>query len=607
MITRRIVAGVSALGLVALAASTGRAAALGTAFTYQGRLSVSGAPVTAPYDFQFVLYDAPAAGSPIGPLVTRDDVPVASGLFTVPLDFGAVFTGAALYLEIAVRPGSSSGAYTTLGGRQELTPSPQAVFSASTGDPSVQRRVTPPCPPGQYIRSIAANGAPTCVTDADTNSGGTVTSVAAGAGLTGGTITVSGTIAMNFVGTGSASTVARSDHNHDAAYQAPINGTCAPGFSIRQLNGDGSVVCEPSGVRSGASALPLVSSGSVGFYTSMAIGADGLGLVSYYDFGTRDLRVAHCNDTACGSATLQTLDSVGDVGTHTSVTIGADGLAFISYYDETNRDLKVAHCSDAACTGATVNALDGAVTDVGRYSAVTIGADGLGLISYYDATNGDLKVAHCNDTACATAAVNTLDSTGDVALEDTAVTIGADGLGLISYHDATNDDLKVAHCDTSVCATATPTTIDPAGGSYTSVTIGADGLGLIAYFDGSNSDLKVAHCNNVNCTAPLRSTLDSAGTVGVYTSVRIGADGLGLISYWDSTNGNLKVAHCNNITCSTATLSTIDSVGVVGEFTSLAIGADGLGLISYYDGTNVDLKVAHCGNVLCSPFVARRR
>jgi hypothetical protein len=38
---------------------------------------------------------------------------------------------------------------------------------------------------------------------------------------------------------------------------------------------------------------------------------------------------------------LHTLDSLGNVGQYTSVTNGADGLGLISYHDVTNRSLKV--------------------------------------------------------------------------------------------------------------------------------------------------------------------------------------------------------------------------------------------------------------------------
>ncbi len=82
-------------------------------------------------------------------------------------------------------------------------------------------------------------------------------------------------------------------------------------------------------------------------------------------------------------------------------------------------------------------------------------SDRLGLISYYDATNNrNLKVAHCSDQACTFATLTTLDDTGDVG-QDTSVTIGADGLGLISYHDVTNGNLKVAHCSNRACTAAT--------------------------------------------------------------------------------------------------------------------------------------------------------
>ena len=47
--------------------------------------------------------------------------------------------------------------------------------------------------------------------------------------------------------------------------------------------------------------------------------------------------------------TLTAVDTVGGVGQYTSLSIGADGLPVISYYDITNVDLKVAKCANAFC------------------------------------------------------------------------------------------------------------------------------------------------------------------------------------------------------------------------------------------------------------------
>jgi hypothetical protein len=43
------------------------------------------------------------------------------------------------------------------------------------------------------------------------------------------------------------------------------------------------------------------------------------------------------------------LDSAGNVGEFTSITVGTDGLGLVSYYDDTNGDLKAAHCATPFC------------------------------------------------------------------------------------------------------------------------------------------------------------------------------------------------------------------------------------------------------------------
>ncbi|HEY0605610.1 MAG TPA: hypothetical protein VGD58_21990, partial [Herpetosiphonaceae bacterium] len=102
----------------------GPLAATTRAFTYQGRLTNGGVPANGAYDFTFILYDASVGGSQAGPIITRNDVPVANGLFSVTLDFGDIFNGTQYYLDISVRPGASSGSYTPLTPRQPLTAAP---------------------------------------------------------------------------------------------------------------------------------------------------------------------------------------------------------------------------------------------------------------------------------------------------------------------------------------------------------------------------------------------------------------------------------------------------------------------------------------------------
>jgi len=109
---------------------TANLAAQGTAFTYQGVLNENGSAANGNYDLRFELFTASVGGLPTV-TVTNLNVAVANGQFTTPVDFGpGVFTGTIYWLQLAART-NGGGAFTTLSPRQELTPTPYALYSAS--------------------------------------------------------------------------------------------------------------------------------------------------------------------------------------------------------------------------------------------------------------------------------------------------------------------------------------------------------------------------------------------------------------------------------------------------------------------------------------------
>src|SRR6266540_4026416 len=117
--------------LLALASAHLNAAPLGTAFTYQGRLTDGTNPATGTYYMLFTLHDALDGGNQVASQPTNT-VSVANGLFTVDLDFGSTaFTGNARWLTINVR--TNGGVGVDLAPRTRLAPAPNAIYASTAG------------------------------------------------------------------------------------------------------------------------------------------------------------------------------------------------------------------------------------------------------------------------------------------------------------------------------------------------------------------------------------------------------------------------------------------------------------------------------------------
>jgi hypothetical protein len=396
---------------------------------------------------------------------------------------------------------------------------------------------------------------------------------------------------------------------------------CPQGGFLTGFDANGNIICGFAG----PAALTTVDGGVTGYPNSaMAIGRDGLPVISYpvedpaWSWGKEHLKVVHCGNASCSEGnTITTVDSSDGVGQGSDIAIGSDGLPVISYWDRTNTDLKVAHCGNVACTaGNTLTTVD-TTGNVGYDTAITIGRDGLPVISYYDYTNHILKVVHCGNVACT--AGNTFAQVGSGlggTVGRTSIAIGGDGLPVISYYD--HYDLKVVHCGNVNCSANNTNTTAPWYGSVggdNAIAIGSDGLPMISFYDDTNGDLLVLHCGNASCSHNnMFGRVDEgiligdwsshwhSGKVGLGSAIAVGRDGSPVISYYDHTNGYLKVVHCGDVTCSDRNArTTVDYNDSVGWHSAIAIGNDGLPVISYFDLVNRTLKVAHCVNAKCSP------
>ncbi|HEX7999979.1 MAG TPA: tail fiber domain-containing protein [Pyrinomonadaceae bacterium] len=264
------------LVLATLLITASTAFAQSTAFTYQGRLTEQGAPASGTYDLKFKLFDEAEVQQ--GPDVEKADVQVTNGVFTVLLDFGSVFDGGQLFLEMAVRPGSATGAdpYTTLTPRQELHSTPYAVTSANFtgnlgGDVTGTQGNTVVASVGGQSASTIASTTAAVSTATNSNTPDTIVKRDASGNFSAGTITAS--LSGNAT---TATTATTASGVSPTAGDSVVTAVNASSSSINTSRVSGDVELAPSAQQTTSTTNHLVNLKLVGSRTLGTPGQDAL-------------------------------------------------------------------------------------------------------------------------------------------------------------------------------------------------------------------------------------------------------------------------------------------------------------------------------------------
>jgi len=270
---------------------------------------------------------------------------------------------------------------------------------------------------------------------------------------------------------------------------------------------------------------------NLGFFTSLALGSDGLPRLAYQDQSDLSLKFAIWNGTAWNASYVA--DAGRPAGQFSSLALNGSNGVHIAYYDESSGRLKYISGNGVAWNQLEI-ADDTAGSDVGQYASLALNASGVPHIAYYDSI-GALKHAWKvgpfwqNETVVAVVGGNV----GKYA------SLAFDPLDLpaIAYYNANGSLGFVRQTAPGVWDAAE--TVDDSGaddvGLYASLAFSPlTGEPAIAYQDGTNYDLKLA---NKTGLAWQSATIRSESHTGFYNSLKFDASGFPHVGFYAYSTG----------------------------------------------------------------------
>lgn len=398
--------------------------------------------------------------------------------------------------------------------------------------------------------------------------------------------------------------------------------TCAYGSVLVGIDAAGGPICAVEQASRVASApratthtnLEPNSTGQSGFKPALTIGADGLPIAVYVaTAGSANvLRVAHCRDVGCTSASVAVVDPNVHLGTFSSIAIGADGLPIIAYIAGPGwpytHELRVAKCGTKDCSNATITVLE-QTASLTRAIGIAIGSDGMPIIAYMH-TGGEsapLHVAKCTNAACSTGTmIVPIEQPGSYGVSGNTLSlaIGSNGRPIIAYWAASPDGyrLMVLNCSTNCTdagvydVTGTETGSSPNIG----MAIGADGFPIIVY--ARPLGLRVVKCVDVICEQEVTLSIAGNDTDAELPSIAIATDGMPTMTYYlPALGGRFMYLRCSTIDCAGPVTRHLVDRAREAHNAALAFGADGLPIVVYGGATSwpsdSTLWVTHFSNI----------
>lgn len=304
-----------------------------------------------------------------------------------------------------------------------------------------------------------------------------------------------------------------------------------------------------------------------GLFVDAAIDALGGIHLAYIEAGDADLRYALWQDgavtlgpTVVDSGVGEELTPGGEIAFRTSIALKPNGEPVISYYDATNGQLRTARFQTLTQTWE--------IEVIGRFESarqVFPSADGLVTIP-----GGEEFVPRKSQ----------LTLFRDLQeLEDSAFTI------------RTNKELEIAAEFLDLNAEYTLDFVRPYSGDYgrwSATAVGIDGAQITVFYDFSSGNLVAASNSSPGSSPQWRfEVIDSTGITGDFNDIglvpQFNADGLQtgtmpVVSYFDQSNGNLRFAFRQSGVWQTTTL---DAPGIVGLGTALAVSETGWVVVAY--------------------------